>query len=243
MTKITKTTILTNQEKQAIFDACTAGKSEGFKTRFAAVFFDPRTFAMVDEKTGYTVDGADDLLRIISNDESSPFALTESIVQAIAQYKIDTSGIYCKGAPMKAIKRFNQFMNAVICSNWAQFDKTSAIILLALDYANGKPLQNDALLYLGTGAQKNEGMSADTRGVARSVIREKLSQIDKGTMPTQISRSVGKSGFLSMCGAVHVTGKGKQAAYTINRDSLLVQKVLEMLGRATTGQIETMFAD
>ncbi|OAD82896.1 hypothetical protein ATN89_17595 [Comamonas thiooxydans] len=244
MTKFDKTTVLTAQQREEIFARNTEGKTETFKTRYAAIFNDSRTWAFIDPDTGITVEGSEDMQRIISGDTSSPFALTQELDNAIEKLKIDTSRIYCTGAPMKAIKRFNQFLGAISAPvpKWESIDKTSAVILLALDYADGKPLQNDALLYLGTGAVKNEGMSADTRGVARSAIRAKLAQIDKGTMPTQISRSVGKSGFLQVCGAVHAVGKGKNAAYTINRAHPMTVAFLELMGRATPGQIEAMFA-
>lgn len=239
MTKITIDTVLTTEAKNALFEEKTKGMKETYKARYSAVFFDSRTFAMQDDALGL-IEGSKDMLDIVSQNPSIKHAFTPAINDAIELMKIDTSRIFAAGAPMKAIKRFIQFVGAVYHKDFESFDTTSAIILLALDLAGDKPLTNDALFYLGTGQVKNAGMSPNTRGVARSIITEKLDSVYKNTMKTQISRSVGKAGFLTVCGAVNTHGKGKDVSYTLNTKHPLTIAFLELMGRATEGQIDAM---
>ena len=252
--KITQTTVLNAQQKQAHLEAMTKGKSAAFKTNFNFLHIDVRSYAVGAPDGSCAVEASKDMLNCVTGDKK--FGFTADVQKNIDALGLNVSRMYRapdasgKGCNMKTLKRFHQMMNALAQpAPHMHFDVVSCIILLALDAAGDKPLARDALFFMGTGKNMHAGMSANTRGVSRATITGKLSgfvSVHGETMKTQISRSVGADGFLSNVGAVERirTGSGKNDfSFSLNRENPLAKKVLGIFDGLTLGQVDAFIEE
>lgn len=209
-----------------------------FQTRTANL---RANLARLQEKNGPEA-GAD--LDKILNDERSAFFFSAAIDKQVNDWGIDASGIFSTTVNPKVTKRFVQFVGAVQRKDYSKIDRTTACILLGLHLAGDFPLTADALYEIGTGGKvKSEGMSADRRGVSVRYVSRLVGAVSPKTIDTQLSRSVGKNGFLQLAGATTGEPGKRNQSVTLNRAHPMVKAFIEMIDRATEGQIDEMIGD
>lgn len=176
--------------------------------------------------------------------ETSPFYFSEAINKKIDAWGIDTSGIFNDKVNPKVTKRFVQFVGAVHHEQFKDIDRTSACILLALHLAGDFPLTTGALWEVATGGKvRSEGMGENRRGVSVRTVARLVGAVGVSTVGTQLSRSVGKNGFLNFAGATTgEPGKVNQSV-TLNRENPLFTAFLDLMSKATEKQIDEMVRD
>lgn len=171
--------------------------------------------------------------------ESSVFAFTVAVNEAIDKMKIDTGSIFATDRNPKVIKRFIQFIHAVNAKDYKAIDNTTATIIYALQLAGDNPLTVDALHYIGAGL-KGGKISPETRGVSRTAVNKLFGRVGLSTIPTQASRTVGKNGFLQLSGAT-VGEPGKQNQNVkLNATHPLIVAFNTCMNAATESQIDEM---
>ncbi len=133
---------------------------------------------------------------------------------------------------------------AIRHEQYGQIDRTTACVLLALHLAGDFPLTAGALWEIATGGKvKSEGMGENRRGVSVRTIRRMMGAVGVSTVGTQLSRSVGRNGFLQMSGAtMGEPGKVNQAV-TLNRAHPMVRAFVALIDKGTEGQIAEMVKD
>lgn len=167
---------------------------------------------------------------------ASVFEYTESVHSTIEAWGIDTSAVFANDRNPKVIKRFIQFVHGVNAKDYKAIDKTTAIIIYALNLTGGSPLTVDALQYLGAGL-KTGRVSPETKGANRSTVSRLFGAVGLSTIPTQTSRTVGKNGFLQLVGAtVGEPGKHNQNV-TLNAEHALIKAFFATMNAATEAQI------
>lgn len=167
------------------------------------------------------------------------FALTLDISKEFDKLGIDTGALFAPTAPVKSIKRAVQYVGAIAAKRYYDIDRTSAIIVLGAHQAGDYQLHTDALAYLATG--KTMGKDApDTRGVSRQTLARLIGAVGVNTVQTQLSRSVGKAGFMQILGMTYGEPGKQNRAITIHRDNALVKAFLSLIEGATQGQIDEL---
>lgn len=183
-----------------------------------------------------------DMLAVLGKSKqgfSSAYAFDASVNAAIDRMGIDTTQIFATDRNPKVIKRFIQFVHAIIARNYKQIDNTTATIIYALQLAGDNPLTVDALHYIGAGVKAGR-IAPESRGVSRLAVNKLFGRVGLSTIPTQASRTVGKNGFLQLSGAT-VGEPGKQnAVVKLNRAHPLIVAFDDCMNRATETQIDEM---
>jgi hypothetical protein len=187
-------------------------------------------------------DASKDIEAVISTNKSSVFQFTAAVNEAIDRMGIDTTQIFATDRNPKVIKRFIQFVHAIIALDYKQIDNTTATIIYALQIAGDNPLTTDALHYIGAGLKAGR-ISPETRGVSRLAANKLFGRVGLSTIPTQASRTVGKNGFLQLAGAT--TGEpGKQnQAVKLNKSHPLILAFDACMSKASAANIDEMVKD
>lgn len=180
---------------------------------------------------------SDDMSKVLQKSgKSSVFAFTESVNEKIDQWGIDTSAIFATDRNPKVIKRFIQFAHAVNAKDYKSVDKTTAIIVYALQAAGEMPLTTDALHYLASKLREGK-TSPETRGISKRTISKLFGSVGLSTVPTQASRTVGRNGFLQLAGAtIGEPGKANQAV-KLNSAHPMIVDFFAMMNNASEGQL------
>jgi hypothetical protein len=209
--------------------------NKNFAPRVAAL---KSNFERLQAKNGESA-GAD--LHAMLNDENSPFFFSEKINAQVDTWGIETGAIFSPTVNPKVTKRFIQFVGAVQRSEYKSIDRTTACILLGLHLAGDFALTSGALWELSTGGKvRAEGMGENRRGVSTRTIARLVGAVGVNTIGTQLSRSVGKNGFLQLAGATTgEPGKTNQSV-TLNRTHPMVIAFIKMIEGATESQIDAM---
>lgn len=136
--------------------------------------------------------------------------------------------------PQKQIKRATQFVNAVSAGVSTGFDKTHARLLIAMREAGQYKLTTDALHALAANARKGD---VNTRGVGLGSINAKFKgHHGVSTVPTKTSNSIGKNGFMSVCGMVTSDHKQNNEVL-LNADHAAVKRFFNVIDGMTEGQL------
>lgn len=188
-------------------------------------------------------DAGKDLEKMLT-DERSVFFFSEHVNAQIDAWGLDVSQVFSPSVNPKVTKRFVQFVGAVQRGEYKNIDRTTACILLGLHLAGDFPLTADALWSIGTGGRvKTEGVSPETRGVSTRTVARLVGSVSHRTIGTQLSRSVGKNGFLQLVGATKgEPGKVNQVV-SLNRAHPMVTAFIDMIGKATEGQLSELVRD
>ena len=179
---------------------------------------------------------SDDMRAVLHPTKISKFSFTESVNAKIDTLGIDTSVLF--DAPQKQIKRFIQFITALNKLEYRNIDRTTAITIYSLTLSGKYPLTTEALRYLGSG-YAGEGQSPELRGASRTSIDKLIGSVHPTTLDTQISRTVGKNGFLRIIDAVGGDVCRDKVVYLNNEHSLIVEfhRVMKL---ATSEQIASL---
>jgi hypothetical protein len=192
-------------------------------------------------KTG-TQGAAGKDIEVMLSAKNTPTQFTESVSAQIDAWGIDGEKIFSPSVNPKVSKRMVQFVAAVQGKTYKNVDRTSACIVLALHLAGDFNLTTEALREIATGGKVREGGGADRRGVSVRTVQRLLGAVGTGTIDTQLSRSVGKNGFLNASGAT--TGEpGVNHTVKLNRSHPMVQAFISMIDGATSGQLDEMIKD
>lgn len=176
--------------------------------------------------------------------KNSPFYFSEQINDQIEKWELSVDPLFSATINPKATKRFIQFIGAVLHRQYGQIDKTTACILLGLHLAGDFPLTSDALWEIATGGKvRSEGMGADRRGVSTRTVKRLIGAVGVSTVGTQLSRSVGKNGFLQIVGATWGEPGKRDQVVKLNRSHPMVIEFINMIERATEAQITEMVGD
>lgn len=170
--------------------------------------------------------------------DNGKFAFTEKVNAYIDGLGLDAQAlgaIFAPGANPKVSKRFVQFASAMHSGLVTAADRTTLWALAAL--LQGQTLQRDALHYLATGKVQSDGVSPETRGIARRKLEKVLGSVGHSAVETQLSRTLGKNGFLVQLGAVVKEG-ARNASLTMNTEHPLVTRFVEVIAQSTDDQLK-----
>lgn len=178
--------------------------------------------------------------------KASVFEFTPAVNAQIDAWGVDTGAIFATDRNPKCIKRFVQFVHAVVSGGdegARNVDRTTAKILYAMKLAGDYSLTTDALAYIVSGKIKPDAVSPETRGVSSRVVGKLFGSVGVTTAPTQISRSVGDNGFLQLAGATSAPRGKQNRAYALNPGHPMVCAFFAMVERLTDAQIERIAGD
>lgn len=212
--------------------------SNTYTTRRAAI---AANLARLQEKNP---DAGADCLAMLGESKAgdkSPFYFSEDVNAQIDAWGLNVDAVFSPSVNPKVTKRFIQFVSAVYRKSYGKIDRTTACILLGLHLAGDFPLTSGALWEIATGGKvKNEGMGEDRRGVSVQTIKRMMGAVGVSTVGTQLSRSVGKNGFLQLVGATAgEPGKVNQSV-TLNRAHPMVTAFINMIDKGNEGQIDEL---
>lgn len=174
--------------------------------------------------------------------EKSDFYFSQAVSDTIDRLGIDTAQIFATDRNPKVIKRFIQFIHALNAKQYKSIDVTSATIIYALHLAGENPLTTDALHYVGAGLKSGK-VSPETRGVSAQTVRKLFGRVGLSTIPTQASRTVGRNGYLQLCGATTGEPGKKNQNVKLNAAHPLIVEFFSVMNRATQGQIDEMVGE
>jgi hypothetical protein len=181
-------------------------------------------------------------LDAILNKEKSDFFFSQAVSDKIDALGIDTAQIFATDRNPKVIKRFIQFVHALNAKQYKSIDVTSATIIYALHLAGENPLTTDALHYVGAGLKSGK-VSPETRGVSRMTVNKLFGRVGLSTIPTQASRTVGRNGYLQLCGATSGEPGKKNQSVKLNEKHPLIVAFFDVMNAATQGQIDDMIGE
>lgn len=181
-------------------------------------------------------------INAVLNVEKSDFFFSQAVSDKIDKLGIDTSAIFAVDRNPKVIKRFIQFVHALNAKQYKSIDVTSATIIYALHLAGENPLTTDALHYVGAGLKSGK-FAPETRGVSTQTVRKLFGRVGLSTIPTQASRTVGKNGYLQLCGATTGEPGKKNQTVKLNAKHPLIAAFFEVMNAATQGQIDDMVGE
>jgi len=167
---------------------------------------------------------------------------TQSVSDQIDAWGIDGTKIFSPSVNPKVSKRAVQFVGAVQSQQYGNIDRTSACIVLALHLAGDFDLTTEALGEIATGGKIRAGGGAERRGVSVRTVARLVGSVGMGSISTQMSRSVGKNGFLNACGAT-VGEPGRNHTVKLNREHPMVKAFINFIERGTESQIDEMVKD
>lgn len=172
--------------------------------------------------------------------KASPFELTASVNAQIDAWGIDTSVIFSDSINPKVTKRFIQFAHGISARDYKNIDCTTARIIFALQLAGEYKLTTDALAYMVCGRVKADAVSPNTRGVSTRALAKLFDRVGLTTAPTQISRSVGDNGFLTLTGAVFAPRGVQNREHAIDPHHSMVRAFFACINAASDAQLEDM---
>ena len=140
--------------------------------------------------------------------------------------------IFAPGAPVTPGYRFVQFAYGLQVGEYKSIDRTTARGLLALRDAGGK-LSRDALDMILTGKVRGTDLPPNTRGVSLTRLDSIVGRVGRGTSPTQISRSFGRTGFARALGVTG--GEGREIA--LNMGNPVTARFFALIDGATDSQL------
>lgn len=176
--------------------------------------------------------------------KNDKFGFDEDVNFTIDTWGIDTTQIFANDRNPKVIKRFIQFVKAATATTTDQYkngDKVTSIIIYALHLTKGSPLTTDALHYLGAGLREGK-VSPESKGISRATLSKLFGSVGLSTIPTQASRTVGKSGFLQLMGATMGEPGKQNQRVTLNESHPAIVAFFETMSKATAGQLDAMTA-
>lgn len=172
--------------------------------------------------------------------KASCFEFTQSVSTACDSLGIDTTAIFATDRNPKVIKRFIQFVHGINAGDYKAIDRTTAKILYAMRLALPHALTTDALAYLVSSKVRANAEAPEARGISTRVVNRLFGQVGATTAPTQISRSVGENGFLTLAGAVTSDAGKVNRPYALNESHPLVTMFFATLERATDAQLDAV---
>jgi hypothetical protein len=178
----------------------------------------------------------------VLNKTESAFFFSQIVSDEIDRLGIDTAQIFAPDRNPKCIKRFIQLIWALKAGSYKNIDVTSATIIYALHLAGENPLTTDALHYVGAGLKSGK-IAPETRGVSAQTVRKLFGRVGLSTIPTQASRTVGKNGYLQLCGATMGEPGKKNQTVKLNAKHPLIVEFFKVMNAATQGQIEEMVGE
>lgn len=141
--------------------------------------------------------------------------------------------------PQKQVKRATQFVNAISAGISSGFDKTHARLLLSMREAGHYQLTTNALHALAANMRKGD---VNTRGVGLGTLNAKFKgHHGLSTVTAKTSNSIGKNGFMTVCGMVASDGKQNNAVF-LNGDHPSIRKFFSVIDGMTESQIETIIS-
>lgn len=169
---------------------------------------------------------------------------SEQISAQCDAWGLNVDSLFNPACNPKATMRFVQFIGAVHHEQYAQIDRTTACILLGLHLAGDFPLTTGALWEIATGGKvKSEGMGENRRGVSTRTIARMMGSVGVSTIDTQLSRSVGKNGFLQAVNATSGDPGKQNRPVMLNRKNPLVVAFIALIDKGTDSQIDSMVKD
>jgi hypothetical protein len=172
--------------------------------------------------------------------KASVFEFTLAVSQACDAMGVNTDAIFATDRNPKVVKRFVQFMHGINAKDYKAIDKTTAKILYAMRLAGEHALTTDALAYIVSGRVRPTSEAPETRGVSTRVVSRLFGHVGATTAPTQISRSVGENGFLTLAGAVTSDAGKVNRPYTLNAAHEMVARFFAVIEGATDGQLDAV---
>lgn len=200
-----------------------------------ATNFATRTAQLKSHRLAATSADLNSILKV----ETSPFFFSQGVSDKIDELSIDTAQIFATDRNPKVIKRFIQLVSALRAKEYKNIDVTTATIIYALHLSGDNPLTIDALHYIGAGLASGK-ISPETRGVSRTTVNKIFGRVGLSTVPTQASRTVGKNGFLQLCGATTGEPGKRNQNVKLNPAHALIVEFFKVMNKATTGQVEEM---
>lgn len=197
--------------------------------------FATRTAQLKSHRLAATSADLNSILKV----ETSPFFFSQGVSDKIDELGIDTAQIFAIDRNPKVIKRFIQLVSALRAKEYKNIDVTTATIIYALHLSGENPLTIDALHYIGAGLASGK-ISPETRGVSRTTVNKIFGRVGLSTVPTQASRTVGKNGFLQLCGATTGEPGKRNQNVKLNPGHALIVEFFKVMNKATTGQVEDM---
>ena len=164
------------------------------------------------------------------------YAYTEQIHAFCVENDIDIMKMV--SLPQKQVKRFTQFVGAIVHRDMRNFDYTHARILIALKLSGDKTITTSAIAAL---AANKITPNTDTRGITRSQVNT-LFTFAHGlsTVKTKVSNSVGKNGFYQALGITQGEPGKQDRPITVNIEHPVVRefyKLLENTAESTLREI------
>lgn len=176
--------------------------------------------------------------------ENHPHFFSEAINAQIDAWGLTVDGLFHPNCNPKATMRLIQFVGAVRHETYSQVDRTTACVILALHLAGDFPLTTGALWEVATGGKvKSEGMGENRRGVSCRTVARLIGAVGTSTVETQLSRSVGRNGFLQAVGATQGEPGKQNRPVTMSRSHPMIRAFLGMIEKGTEGQIKEMIKD
>ena len=164
------------------------------------------------------------------------YAYTELVHQFCADNSIDIVQIFA--LPQKQIKRFCQFLGALLHNEIKNFDYTHARILLAMREAGSYNLTRSAIAALAAGIIVP---NTNTRGITKAQINALFSMHHRmSTVETKVSNSTGKNGFYQMLGITYGKPGEQNREFTLNRNHVLTKLFFNVIDNARESQLREM---
>lgn len=171
--------------------------------------------------------------------ENNKYAFSQTTSDAFDHLGVDPARVFDPARNPKGAKRICQLVNAMVAGDYSRIDTTTAVVLYALQLTGENTLTTDALHYLAAGLKEGK-TSPETRGINRSNMVRLFGRVGLSTVSTQVSRTVGKNGFLTLTGAV--SGEPKTGVRLVPTHPLVVE-FMHMMNEATQGQIDALGTD
>lgn len=145
------------------------------------------------------------------------------------------AGVVAKMTNQKSIMRLAQALDFIVSGNVRSFDKATAYLVAALALSKQATVSYHDMHYL-IGAPGSDS-TAHIKGVSRAKMHKVLSSITSmGTITSQVSRTVGANGFLTVFGIV--TKSDKHGVTIANREHPILVAYAAQLQRMTDGALE-----
>ncbi len=137
----------------------------------------------------------------------------------------------------KQLKRTTQFVNAITAGVSTMFDKTHARLLVSMREAGEFNLTTGALTALAANKRSD---AVNTRGVGLGAVNAKI----KGahgvtTVPTKVSNSIGKNGFMQHLGMTYAHPTHDREVF-LNHEHPAIIKFFKVIDSMSAGQLETL---
>jgi hypothetical protein len=140
--------------------------------------------------------------------------------------------------PQKQVKRFSQFLGALVHNNVERFDYTHARILIAMREAGSNNLTRDAVVALASGTISP---SANTRGITRAQINALFSKRhNPSTVEAKVSNSTGANGFYQSIGLTYGKPGAVNREFSLNMTHKMTQYFFSVIDSKSEAQLSGM---